>query len=88
MSKTCGVLAWSSPPVLFLSLSIYFSLSQSPPKVGSVTRDVEAAVKAAKGGQAQFRAGKNGVLHIGVGKVCVCARERVREGERAKIRQS
>eukprot|EP00903_Cladosiphon_okamuranus_P011397 g10740.t1 len=38
-------------------------------KVGSVTRDVEAAVKAAKGGQAQFRAGKNGVLHIGVGKV-------------------
>ena len=43
------------------------------PKVGSVTRDVEAAVKAAKGGQAQFRAGKNGVLHIGVGKVCsVC----------------
>lgn len=34
-----------------------------------MTRDVEAAVKAAKGGQAQFRAGKNGVLHIGVGKV-------------------
>lgn len=38
-------------------------------KVGSVTRDVEAAVRAAKGGQAQFRAGKNGVLHVGVGKV-------------------
>ncbi len=34
-----------------------------------MTRDVEAAVKAAKGGQAQFRAGKNGVLHMGVGKV-------------------
>ncbi|CAN0308941.1 unnamed protein product, partial [Ectocarpus sp. 13 AM-2016] len=38
-------------------------------KLGSVTRDVEAAVRAAKGGQAQFRAGKNGVLHMGVGKV-------------------
>lgn len=38
-------------------------------KVGSVTRDVEAAVRAAKGGQAHFRAGKNGVMHIGVGKV-------------------
>lgn len=38
-------------------------------KVGSVTRDVAAAVGAAKGGQAQFRAGKNGVLHMGVGKV-------------------
>lgn len=40
-------------------------------KVGSVTRDVEAAVRAAKGGQAHFRAGKNGVMHIGVGKVSV-----------------
>ncbi|CAM9570995.1 unnamed protein product [Scytosiphon promiscuus] len=38
-------------------------------KVGSVTRDVAAAVGSAKGGQAQFRAGKNGVLHMGVGKV-------------------
>ncbi|CBN75281.1 conserved unknown protein [Ectocarpus siliculosus] len=38
-------------------------------KLGSVTRDVEAAVRAAKGGQAQFRAGKNGALHMGVGKV-------------------
>ena len=38
-------------------------------KVGSVTRDVGAAVKAAKGGQLQFRAGKNGVLHVGIGKV-------------------
>ena len=38
-------------------------------KVGSVTKDVEAGVRAAKGGQAQFRAGKNGVLHLGIGKV-------------------
>ena len=38
-------------------------------KVGSVTKDVGAAVKAAKGGQLQFRAGKNGVLHVGIGKV-------------------
>lgn len=39
------------------------------PKVGSVTKDVEAAIKLAKAGQANIRAGKNGVLHLGVGKV-------------------
>ncbi len=38
------------------------------PKVGTVTMDVTEAVKAAKGGQVQFRAEKGGVVHAGVGK--------------------
>ncbi|MFY9209954.1 MAG: 50S ribosomal protein L1 [Aestuariivita sp.] len=39
------------------------------PKVGTVTMDVAAAVKAAKGGEIQFKAEKAGVVHAGVGKV-------------------
>ena len=39
------------------------------PKVGTVTIDVEAAVKAAKGGEVQFKAEKAGVIHAGIGKV-------------------
>ena len=39
------------------------------PKVGTVTVDVSAAVKAAKGGEVQFRAEKAGVVHAGIGKV-------------------
>ncbi len=39
------------------------------PKVGTVTMDVEAAVKAAKGGEVQFKVEKAGVIHGGVGKV-------------------
>ena len=39
------------------------------PKVGTVTMDVNAAVKAAKGGEVQFRAEKAGVVHAGIGKV-------------------
>lgn len=38
------------------------------PKVGTVTMDVAEAVKAAKGGQVQFRAEKAGVIHAGIGK--------------------
>lgn len=38
------------------------------PKVGTVTIDVTAAVKAAKGGEVQFKAEKGGVVHAGVGK--------------------
>ena len=38
------------------------------PKVGTVTMDVTAAVKAAKGGEVQFKAEKGGVVHAGVGK--------------------
>ncbi len=39
------------------------------PKVGTVTMDVDAAVKAAKGGEVQFKVEKAGVIHAGVGKV-------------------
>ncbi len=39
------------------------------PKVGTVTADVEAAVKAAKGGAVEFRVEKAGIVHAGVGKV-------------------
>lgn len=38
------------------------------PKLGTVTPDVTAAVKAAKGGAIEFRAEKNGIVHAGVGK--------------------
>ena len=38
------------------------------PKVGTVTMDVAAAVKAAKGGEVQFKAEKAGVVHAGIGK--------------------
>jgi len=38
------------------------------PKVGTVTMDVEQAVKNAKGGEVQFKVEKAGVVHAGVGK--------------------
>ena len=38
------------------------------PKVGTVTQDVEQAVKNAKAGQARYRADKNGIVHSGIGK--------------------
>jgi large subunit ribosomal protein L1 len=38
------------------------------PKVGTVTMDVAEAVKAAKGGEVQFKVEKAGVLHAGIGK--------------------
>src|SRR5271155_2072928 len=38
------------------------------PKLGTVTMNVGDAVKAAKGGQVQFRAEKAGIVHAGVGK--------------------
>jgi len=38
------------------------------PKVGTVTQDVTAAVKAAKGGAVEFRVEKAGIVHAGVGK--------------------
>ncbi|MGB3556062.1 MAG: 50S ribosomal protein L1 [Jannaschia sp.] len=38
------------------------------PKVGTVTMDVAQAVQDAKGGQVQFKAEKNGVVHAGIGK--------------------
>ncbi|MBT4740905.1 MAG: 50S ribosomal protein L1, partial [Rhodospirillaceae bacterium] len=38
------------------------------PKLGTVTPDVETAVKNAKAGEVQFRAEKAGIVHAGVGK--------------------
>ena len=39
------------------------------PKLGTVTADVKLAVEAAKSGQVQYRAEKNGLVQGGVGKV-------------------
>jgi large subunit ribosomal protein L1 len=38
------------------------------PKVGTVTPDIEAAVKNAKSGQVRFRADKAGIVHCTIGK--------------------
>lgn len=38
------------------------------PKVGTVTPDVTAAVRASKGGAVEFRVEKAGIVHAGVGK--------------------
>ena len=38
------------------------------PKLGTVTRDVSAAVKAAKEGRVQFRVEKKGIVQAGIGK--------------------
>lgn len=39
------------------------------PKVGTVTTDVENAVKNAKSGQVQFRNDKAGIIHCSVGRI-------------------
>lgn len=39
------------------------------PKVGTVTPDVETAVKNAKAGQVRYRTDKNGIIHSPLGKV-------------------
>lgn len=39
------------------------------PKLGTVTPDVEKAVKAAKAGQAMFRADKAGIVHARIGSI-------------------
>jgi len=38
------------------------------PRVGTVTMDVTAAVKGAKGGSVEFRVEKAGIIHAGIGK--------------------
>lgn len=39
------------------------------PKVGTVTPNVEAAVKDAKAGQVRYRTDKNGIIHCSIGKL-------------------
>ena len=39
------------------------------PKAGTVTNDVEKAVKEIKAGKIEFRVDKNGIVHAGVGKL-------------------
>ncbi len=39
------------------------------PKLGTVTPNVEQAVKDAKGGQVEFRVEKMGIIHTGIGKM-------------------
>ncbi|BDB96547.1 50S ribosomal protein L1 [Candidatus Hydrogenosomobacter endosymbioticus] len=43
------------------------------PKLGTVTADVEKAVKAVKGGQISFRADKSGIVHSVIGKASFSA---------------
>ena len=43
------------------------------PRVGTVTMDVTAAVKGAKGGSVEFRVEKAGILHAGIGKASFSA---------------
>lgn len=39
------------------------------PKLGTVTADIKSAVEAAKSGQVQYRAEKNGIVQAGIGKL-------------------
>lgn len=54
------------------------------PKIGTVTPDVAEAVRAAKGGQVQFKVEKAGVIHAGVGKASFEA-EKLAENIRAFV---
>ena len=52
------------------------------PKLGTVTQDVAEAVRAAKGGQVEFRVEKAGIIHAGVGKASF-AEDDIKENIRA-----
>jgi large subunit ribosomal protein L1 len=45
------------------------------PKLGTVTPNVAEAVKAAKGGQVEFRVEKAGIIHSGIGKASFAAED-------------
>jgi large subunit ribosomal protein L1 len=45
------------------------------PKLGTVTMDVAEAVKAAKGGQVEYRVEKAGIIHSGIGKASFAAED-------------
>src|ERR1700712_360367 len=45
------------------------------PKLGTVTMNVTEAVKAAKGGQVEFRVEKAGIIHSGIGKASFTAED-------------
>src|SRR5215217_6377473 len=45
------------------------------PKLGTVTPNVTEAVKAAKGGQVEFRVEKAGIIHSGIGKASFTAED-------------
>jgi len=54
------------------------------PKLGTVTADVAAAVKAVKGGQVEFRVEKAGILQAGVGKASF-SEQALRENVKALV---
>ena len=54
------------------------------PKIGTVTPDVAEAVRAAKGGQVQFKVEKAGIVHAGVGKASFDA-DKLAENVRAFV---
>ena len=45
------------------------------PKLGTVTPNVAEAVKAAKGGQIEYRVEKAGIIHAGIGKASFTAED-------------
>ena len=49
------------------------------PKLGTVTPNVEQAVKDAKSGQVEFRVEKQGIIHSGIGKLSFSEEERIFE---------
>jgi large subunit ribosomal protein L1 len=54
------------------------------PKLGTVTTDVENAVKKAKAGEVQYRVEKNGIVHAGIGKASF-SEEQIYENGKAFI---
>lgn len=48
------------------------------PKLGTVTADVAAAVKAVKAGQVEYRVEKNGIIHAGIGKASFSEKDIIR----------